>query len=291
MGINSIDHEYHYAGKFGLRGEKRSKRRKPTPEEMRRVNQRNKERRLWHVITANFYPNDVWVTLKYPAGTRKNHEEVQKDWEKFLRRLRKDYRKRGEELKFVARIEVGKQGGAHIHMLLNRIAWVELLIQKDWVCDLVHIAPCYAENDMRRLAEYLAKPLPQEEETKEGSQLSFLEEEERQEYAKYTSSRNLVRPEPEVKRYSRRSVRKLIEQGPKAREGFYIDKTSIRKGVNQYTGYSYLYYTEIRLNPIMRRIRQQDDFHPITRRRGCGEAIHGDREDNRTADCCGSIRP
>ncbi len=264
-GINSIDHEYHYAGKYGLKGEKRAARRKPTQEEMRRVNQRNKEKRLWHTITANFYPNDVWLTLKYPAGTRKSYKDVHKDWERFLRRLRKEYRERGEELKFVARLEVGKQGGAHIHVLLNRIAWVELLIQKSWVTDLMHMAPCYAENDMRRLAEYLAKPLPQEEDAAEEGQLSFLEEEERKEYAKYTSSRNLIRPVPETKRYSRKNVKKLIDEGPKAREGYYIDKDSVRVGVNPYTGFSYLYYTEIRIRPVMRVIRQTKE--PEERRR------------------------
>ena len=43
-------------------------------------------------------------------------------------------------------------------------------------------------------------------------------------------------------------MRRLIEEGPKPREGYYIDKNSIRTGINRYTGKSYYQYTEIKLN-------------------------------------------
>lgn len=259
VGINSIDHEIHYAGKYGQKGEKRAARKKATPEEMRRVNQLNKERRLWHLLTANFYPNDIWVTLKYQAGTRKTSEEVKKDWEIFRRRMKNDYKKLGEEFKFIARREIGKHGGAHIHILVNRIVMAELLIQKNWVTDLVHMEPCYADGDMKDLASYLAKPLPQDEDCGEDSQLALMDMDEQSEYAAYNTSRNLIRPEPEVKRYTKRTVRKLIEEGPKPKDGYYIDKNSVRTGINPYTGYSYMYYTEIRIKPILRTIRQHED--------------------------------
>lgn len=76
---NSIETEYKFAGKYGAKGEKRAKRKKATPEQMAKQNQINKENRIRRLIKANFYPSDLWVTLKYPKGTRKSYEEVMKD--------------------------------------------------------------------------------------------------------------------------------------------------------------------------------------------------------------------
>ena len=63
----------------------------------------------------------------------------------------------------------------------------------------------------------------------------------------YHPSRNLVRPQPEKKKYHRWTVRKLIEEGPKPTPGFYIVPDSVVSGVNPYTGMSYLHYEEERL--------------------------------------------
>ena len=72
--LNSIETECKYAGKYGAKGEKRAKRKKPTPEQVAKQNQINKENRIRRLIKANFYPSDLWVTLKYPKGTRKPFE-------------------------------------------------------------------------------------------------------------------------------------------------------------------------------------------------------------------------
>ena len=83
-------------------------------------------------------------------------------------------------------------------------------------------------------------------------QLSFLPEEDRKRCLRYSTSKNLIRPEDvfdknDKKRYSHWTMRKIIQEGPKPREGFYIDKNSIRTGINPFTGMSYFYYTEIRI--------------------------------------------
>lgn len=75
---NSIETEYKFAGKYGAKGEKRAKRKKATPEQMAKQNQINKENRIRRLIKANFYPSDLWVTLKYQKGTRKPYEQVAK---------------------------------------------------------------------------------------------------------------------------------------------------------------------------------------------------------------------
>lgn len=248
---NRIGVEIYWQGKYGSKGEKRAPRSKMTSEEQKRVNQRRKEKKVERLIDANFYPNDLWVTLKYPKGTRKSYEEVKKDFDKFTRRMKNDYKKLGEEFKYIYRVEIGPKGGAHIHILLNRVAMVELLIQKNWVTDLVNLTPC--QDDLSGLAKYITKPLPEDEE--DGGQLKLLPEEEKKRYKPYGRSRNMIDPEPETKEYSRRTVKKLVDEGPQARKGFYIDKSSIKTGVNPFTGMSYMFYAELALNPELREVK------------------------------------
>lgn len=245
VGINTIEYEFNWNGRYGAKGEKRAPKVKRTPEQIERQNQVNKENRVRRVIQANFYPNDYWITLKYPAGTRKPYKEVKEDFDKFLRQLRKEYRTRGEPLKYLYRIEIGKRGGIHIHFLINRIWGADILVKKCWPGH-AHFTHLYEDGGYRKLASYLTKPLPQDK------QLGFIADEDVKALSKYGSSRNLLRPEPEKKDYRRRTVRKLLIDGPVATPGFYIDKESISVGVNKYTGYTYLKYSETRIKPLER---------------------------------------
>ena len=86
---DSIEYEYKYAGNYGAKGEKRAKRRKATPEEVRRQNQRNREKNVRRLIKANFSSNDYWVTLKYPKGERPGIEEVKRHMKGFLDKVRR----------------------------------------------------------------------------------------------------------------------------------------------------------------------------------------------------------
>lgn len=255
-GINSTEYEYTFAGHYGMKGEKRAKKKKATPEQMARQNQINKENMIRRLIKYNFYPNDLWICLKYPKGTRKDMNEFTKDFQKFIRKTRIDYSKRGESFKYIYRLEIGKQGGLHIHLLVNRIWGTDLLIQKNWIGGLCDFTPLYEKGGYSALAAYIAKPIPYEDET--FKQMSFIEEysnKEIKQLSKYGTSRNLTRPEPEVKTYKRRTVRELIENGPVARPGYFIDKDSIRIGINQYTGYSYIHYTEMKIKQAMRPVK------------------------------------
>ena len=233
---DSNEYEIKYAGRYGAKGEKRAKKAKATPEQIEKVNQRNREKKVRRLIKLNFKVNDLWCTLLYPAGTRKSVEEVKRDLERFLDSLRKKYKRRGEELKFIYRMEIGARGGIHIHILVNRIRDGDLLIQSSWKPGRVNYEGM--QEDITALAEYIVKK-PQ------GTAKEHIEEsEDPKAYMKYSSSRNLIRPEPERKLYTRWTVRDLIDNGPKPTPGYYIDKDSIVSGVNKYTGMSYFYYTE-----------------------------------------------
>lgn len=258
-GSNEV--EYHCKGRYGAKGEKRQKKKKATPEQVGKQNQWNRVKRMRRLMKNNFSPGDPWCTLKYPRGTRKPVGEVAKDLTNFFSRLRRRYRRYGEELKFIYRMEIGSRGGIHIHLLVNRIRGTDTdpkgkppdtaqIIQGAWAkCGRVHFEPVYSEGLFQNLAEYMTKqPEPEVE-----KQLSLFPEKDRKKLIKTESSRNLKRPEPEVKEYSHWTVRRLLEDGPEPSPGYWIDPESIVCGINPVTGLSYLQYIEYSLNP-----RQQD---------------------------------
>ena len=150
--------------------------------------------------------------------------------------------------KWIRRIEIGAQGGIHCHALINQVkgADVDLEIQKLWnkrTGGRVHFERFKAdEESAHKVGDYLVKPLT-ENQIKRAEELDIT----KKELSSYSTSKNLERPKPKRKIYKRRNLRRLVETGePKARKGFYIDKSSIVFGVNPYTGLSYCYYTEIR---------------------------------------------
>lgn len=239
---DSIEHEYKYKGRYGAKGEKRAERRKATPKQIKLQNQRNKEKKVRRLIKANFTRGDYWITLKYPKGTRKPISEVMHDVKLFLRRMRRAYGKCGAQFKYIYRIEIGSQGGIHIHMIINRIIRSDIIAAAAWEdFGIINYTPLYDAGGYQNLACYLVKP--QDEDVYE--QLSFIDADERKKFMKYSSSRNLIRPVPEHKEYKRRTVERMITNGIQAADGYYIDKSSIVSGINPYTGMSYLYYTEI----------------------------------------------
>ena len=247
---DSNEYEYKFQGKYGAKGEKRHPKAKPTPEQVRKQNQLNREKKVRRLIKANFKEWDLWCTLKYPAGTRKPLKKIKKDKKLFLNRLRYAFAKKGEQLKFICRLEIGKRGGIHLHILVQRIEGedTDIIVQKAWKQGKVNFESIHDHGGYEKLANYIVKP-PDEEQME---QLSLFPEEERRELTSYSTSRNLVRPQPERKEYRHWTVRKLIEEGPKPTPGYYIDKNSIRQGVNSYTGMSYFQYTEYRCETARR---------------------------------------
>lgn len=243
-----IEHEYKYMGNYGAKGEKRAPRKKATPEQMEQQNHANKIKRVKREILLNFHPWDLWLTLKYKRGTRKYTKEVLADVKEWTDKLRKVYKKAGEKLKWIRRIEIGKYGGIHVHILINRprtIKDIDLICKEIWGRAGINFQSLREEGGYEQLAAYLCKKGDDETE----GQLSFLPDEDRKRCISYSTSRNLIRPEDvrERKKYSHWTMRKMISDGPKPREGYYIDKNSIRTGINLFTGMSYYYYSEVKI--------------------------------------------
>ncbi len=247
------DYEYSYMGRYGAKGEKRAPRTKATPEQVAKQNHANKIKRVRREILLNFHPWDLWLTLKYPRGTRKTTREVLEDVKKWTDDLRRRYKKAGEQLKWIRRIEIGRYGGIHVHVLINRprtVKDIDLVCKELWGRAGINFQSLREEGGYMALAAYLCKRSKGDDETE--GQLSFLPEEDRKRCLSYSTSRNLVRPEdvcrPGRKKYSHWTMRKIINEGPKPRPGYYIDKDSIRTGVNRFTGMSYFCYSEVKID-------------------------------------------
>lgn len=241
---NSIEYEIHWIGRYGAKGEKRAQKIKPTKEEVKKQNQKRRETYIRRVLKLNFIRDDLWTTFIYPKGTRKTIEEVVKDISRFHASMRRARKKINAPYKWICRIEIGKKGGIHVHMVINRVRGepTEQLIRDKWKIGRIHFEYLYDTDDFSKLAEYIVKPVPEEQK----KNVDKMPAELQKQLVKYSTSRNLIRPEPEKKVYSRWTVKKMIENGPTETKGYSIIKESIVSGENRYTGMSYLYYTEIR---------------------------------------------
>lgn len=216
--------EYH-------KGAKREKRAKPTPEQQEKVNRLQRERTVRRLINHNFAPGDLYITLSY----REKPEAAQmaKDMRRFRDRLRRDYRKRGYELKYLYVMEVGKRGARHFHMVLNRCGdgppakW----LQEAWGMGWINIKPLDSSGDYAKLASYLVKYADKTQKT-----LGLSNQKG------YTPSRNLKRPRKETTRYKRRRLPDGPQIPRRLRGKVYLCKDSYHRGINPVTGYEYQEY-------------------------------------------------
>lgn len=237
----SIEREYKFKGNYGAKGEKRQKKQKRTPEDIERQNQYQRTKTVRHLIKANFTEGDYWTTLTYPKETAGNIQSVISDIRRFLSNLRRSYKKVDIPCKYIYRVEIGSRGGIHVHIILNRIQDLDRLIQKYWIHGKAH-TELLDDGTYEQLADYIVKP-PTDQQKK----LLKTFEEDARKLIRYSCSRNLIRPVPETKEMTRRTMREVFNNDIVPEDGYYIDKNSIRRGINPYTGMSYLYYQEVKL--------------------------------------------
>lgn len=218
----------------GYRSGKRGARKKATAEAMQRENQRRKVRWLRMLILANFREGDFHLTLSYrkdqrPAGA----EDAQQRIQRFLRQLRREYRKAGIELRYIYVTEIGSRGSCHHHLLLQNLPELMELVRKYWTYGHEDYKPLYEDGAFEKLAEYLAK-----KETKEEVPGTS-----------YHRSRNLVLPKEKKETVHA----KVWAWDPKPKKGYYIIKESIKNGENPVTGYPYQEYIQKRIKDPGRR--------------------------------------
>ena len=238
----STEYEYKYAGYYGAKGEHRAKRQKRTPEYIEKQNQYQRTKTVRRLIKANFKEGDYWTTLTYKDKEGRQIKDVAADVQKFLKNIRYQFKKLGVPCKYIYRIEIGSKGGIHIHLVMNRITDLDSHIQRYWTHGRTFNA-LLDNGTYDKLAEYIVK-----QPTDQQKKLLKTFDEDVKKLIRYSCSRNLDRPAPETRTYSRLTMQKVFNSDLIPKKGFYIDKDSIRRGINEFTGYSYLCYQEIKLD-------------------------------------------
>ena len=240
---NSIEYEYKFAGNYGAKGEKRQKKQQRTPEEIKKQNQYQKSKTVRRLLKANFQKGDYWITLTYKKGQVKTIDEVSKDLKNFLDRVKRVYKRQNTPCKYIYRVELGSRGGIHVHIVLNRINDLDMILEEKWSHGHVNIT-MLDDGTHEQLADYIVKQ-PSENAMK--LLKAYADSEDVGKLIRYSCSRNLERPEPETHSYSHMTMRKIFNNPLEPTKGFYIDKNSIKRGINSLTGMGYLYYQEIKL--------------------------------------------
>lgn len=248
-----IEWEYKFSGNYGAKGEKRLPRHKATPEEIKRQNRLNKSKKVRRLVLANFTKGDYWTTLTYEAGTAKTIDGVKSDLSCFIRHIRKAYKRQGIPLKYIYRLEIGSRGGLHVHILMNRINDLDTLITGEWTHGHVNIEMLNdGAEDAEKLADYITKP-PTAQQMK--LLKSIGDSEDARKLIQYSGSRNLTRPAPIRNTVKRKTMRSVYNSDICPTEGFYIHKDSIVRGINTFTGYSYLHYREYLLTDKVKKAK------------------------------------
>ncbi|MDO4647749.1 MAG: hypothetical protein Q4B26_03790 [Eubacteriales bacterium] len=239
-GGDIIDVEEFHDGSYGAPGKNRQKKRNITPEQMRLVNARNRARKCRLLMLEYFDQSDLFMTLTYQVENRtEDMKAAVKDFQNMMKRIRKEYAKRGKQLYWIRNIECGTRGAWHIHLLINEIGDTASLIQKAWTKGGVWSVSIrnsqYSDIDFTRLASYMTKDKYTREPKKDGKPGKTRIRE-----ASYSRSRNMVLPEPKEDKLIR------WKGEPKPKKGYYI--SSIYEGINPVTGYKYRRYTMISLS-------------------------------------------
>lgn len=233
----------YYDAKYGAPGMSRRKKRKATPEDIKKQNQRMRERRARWMLREHFEEADVFVTLTYRKEDRPaDMEAASKDWELCRRRLKALYKKAAVDFKWLSNIEVGCRGAWHIHAVMKNVPGLIAALQKHWGRPHggVLVKPMRSEGEFAELAAYLVKT---------------PETDKRLVESKFSHSRNMPVPEPKERKYTRWKT--FDSASPHAvPQGWQVDKDSFQEGFTR-TGYPYRRYELYPLSPPTARKKQR----------------------------------
>lgn len=223
----TIEVRKYYSVRWHCKGEKRQAKEKPTEEAAAKINQRNAERDLRRLMNANFVDGDYLVRMDFhnrPSGS----EEMQELMAKFVRKLRRELNKVGQELKYIYVKEVGPRGSRHVHALIKKCDTD--ILRKAWPYGGIHIDPLNSDGQYGKIASYFIKYAGRTEQT-----------EERLIGKRWYGSRNLEKPKVKKKVVKSNTFRKTVKE----KNGYYLDKESVQYGVTD-MGYEFFSYTLIK---------------------------------------------
>ena len=128
-----LDITENHDGNHGAPGKVRQKKKKPTKEEIQKNNAINKARRTRLRLLQYFCPGDCFATWTYEKNKRPSEmDEALSDFQKAIRKVRREYQKKGYELFWIRNIERGTKGAWHIHLIVNEIGDTASILKAAW---------------------------------------------------------------------------------------------------------------------------------------------------------------
>lgn len=212
----------------GCHKEKRKKKMNVTPEKVQKNNDRLAVKTLMRLLNANFKYGDLHIVLTYEYAPDKL--QAKKDRDAVIKKLRRQMKKLGKKLKYIAVTEY-KHTRIHHHLVVNcdDIQMIEEAWNKGWV----KFVGLDDTGNYIDLAEYLIKETSKTI-REEGSVCK----------RRYAASTNLIKP---VVKRSEVDVSKLFDE-PTPIDGYYIPKDYARRYEHEITGLEHLEYIMVALD-------------------------------------------
>lgn len=194
-----------------------------SPAKQRKANAIRTARKWERVIDCNYDERDYFCRFSAPYGTFCTEEDFRREAGNFFKRIKRRCDREGLEFKYIGFIECGKSGkNWHMHIILSEA--VSKIARACWHFPNggINLAPLWQNRSYEKLAEYIRKDVAGQK--------------------RMMASRNLSRPEIEVRRCSRTEIRK-VERGeyidPPA--GYYLSADDAEMNVNDITGASWYF--------------------------------------------------
>lgn len=227
-------------GNYGAPGIPRQKKRKPTREDMRRVNLLNKARVCRQKMLQYMDTGDYFGTWTYRKDSRPSDmDAAYQDMKKCLRKVRPFYKKQGYEFFLFRNIEQGTKGAWHIHFVVKNIPGAAEVIKKSWEHGGTYLVTIkdseFYDEDFTKLANYMTKNENTIEYKKDGTPAK-----PKIRQASYNTSKNMPLPK------SHKEKLRTWPSEVKPKKGYYI--ANLYEGINPATGFKYRRYTMIRLH-------------------------------------------
>lgn len=225
---DTIEVKKYFSSRIGKKDRvQREEKMNVSSDKVQEINEKNAIEKLTWLINTNFGEGDLHIRLTYKDDYYPTPDEARENIRKFLRCLRKEYKKQGLELKYVNSTEYENKR-IHHHLVVNEFS--PKIIQSLWQYGRVFFTPLDNKGDYSALAVYFVK---ETRKTFRGNPVSAK---------RWNASKNLKKPTIE---------KEIVEADswtnyPKAIKGYYIPKDSIEMDVDS-CGYPYQKYTMIKI--------------------------------------------
>lgn len=232
--------EKYYTSRYGSKGKcTRSQNFGKSPEAVTIRNRRYAKMKADDIFNENFRAGDLTITFTFEPDKRpKSTDELKDIWSKYLRKVRKAYKKAGKVFKWMKGIDTNEKN-PHIHAAFSAI---DISLLPEWEYGKIHINPV-DKREHHTFGSYVYK---QGKETDEKKRLEGCE------IQSYSHSRNLVIPVPD---YEYISNDHWAEE-PRAPKGYYVVKDSIQNWEDEVNGYKHQSYIILPLPFSKRRNRR-----------------------------------